>query len=202
MDALLRRHIIDSHRDSLGRHGHSPHALFWSSREVQEVRFRVLSEIGVESGETLLDVGCGFADLYDWLAGQGRSVAYTGLDLSPDLLVEARRLHPGLPLVCGEVFTLLPQPAFDWVVLSGALNWPMRDGAAYVRQVIRQMFSLCRRGVAFNLLDARHVSGFGRFGLQCFEPQEILAYCRELCEACQLVDGYLENDFTLYMRRS
>jgi len=201
MDESLRRHIIDSHRDSLARHGHSPHALFWSSREVQETRFRMLAGIGIASGDTVLDVGCGFADLYDWLAGQGIQVSYTGLDLSPDLLKEARRRHPALPLVGGEIFALHPEPSFDWVVLSGALNWPMRDGLEYVRRVVRHMFGLCRRGVAFNLLDARHVSGFGRFGLQCFDPDEIVAYCRGINDDCRLVDGYLQNDFTVYLKR-
>jgi len=201
VDDSLRRHIIDSHRDSLQRHGHSPHALFWSSRQVQETRFRVLAEIGIGNGDSLLDVGCGFADLYEWLVGQGKEVAYTGLDLSPDLLGEAHRRHPSLPLLCGEVFSLSSRPAFDWVVLSGALNWPMRDGFDYVRRVVRHMYALCRRGVAFNLLDARHVSGFGRFGLQCFDPDEIADYCRSFSGDCRLVDGYLDNDFTVYLKK-
>jgi len=202
MDESLRRHIIASHRDSLKYHGHSPHALFWSSREVQEARFRALADIGVQGGDSLLDVGCGFADLGDWLAGQGRDVRYCGLDLSPDLVAEARRLHPEMALLCGEVFALTPGPAFDWVLLSGALNWPMRDGFDYVRRVVRHMFSLCRKGVAFNLLDARHTTGFGRFGLQCFDPSEVMDFCRRLSADCRLVDGYLENDFTIWLRRS
>ena len=201
MDDLLRRRIIASYRGNLRHYGHSHEALFWSSKEAQLARFGALAGIGIESGDSLLDVGCGFADLYDWLNGRGIQVNYTGLDLSPDLLAEARRLHPGLPLVCGEPFALAPKANFDWVVLSGTLNWPMPGGIGYVLRVVSHMFALCRKGVAFNLLDDRYRWGFARLELQTFQPQKILDECRRISDDCRLVDDYLDNDFTIYLRR-
>lgn len=197
-----RKRIVDRHRDSLHRFGHSPAALYWSSREVQELRFRELCDIGIAAGDSLLDVGCGFADLKSWVERRRCPVRYTGLDLSPDLLEVATREHPDATLVCGDIFDLQTGSGpYDWVMLSGALNEALDDEGSYAKAVIARMYQLAGKGVAFNLLDARHMSMFS-FGLQRFDPGEMLAYCRALTPHCELRADYLDNDFTIWMRKT
>ena len=194
-----RKRIVDRHRDSLKRHGYHPNALYWSSREIQEIRFRVLVEIGIEFGDSLLDVGCGFADYKSWITGQGRDVSYTGIDLSPDLIRVAQEKHPDAILLCGELSDFdFASASFDWVVLSGALNEQLHDEGAYARHMISSMFDLCRKGVAFNLLDARHLNAHD---LHSFYPEEIINYCSNLSLHVKVIDDYLDNDFTIYMKR-
>ncbi|MDQ6998022.1 MAG: class I SAM-dependent methyltransferase [Mariprofundus sp.] len=194
-----RKRIVDRHRDSLTRYGHHANALYWSSREIQETRFRVLSEIGIETGDSLLDVGCGFADFKSWIEEQGRAVAFTGIDLSPDLIRVAKEKHPDAKLLCGELFDFhFEAQSFDWVILSGAMNEQLHDQGEYARKMIASMFALCGKGLAFNMLDARTLKAHD---LQSVEPQEMLEYCQSLCADVQLRDDYLPNDFTIYMRR-
>jgi SAM-dependent methyltransferase len=198
-----RKRIIDRHRDSLTRHGHSPHALYWSSREIQFARFRVLAEIGIESGDSVLDVGCGFGDLYGWLKRQDIDTDFTGIDLSPDLIARGEQLYPRAHFFSGELFDYPAEAqSVDWVVLSGALNGSLEDEGAYARRVIRQMFVLCRKGVAFNLLNANHPSVNWAHDLQCFDPDEMLAFCSEIAPECSVRTDYLDNDFTIYMYRT
>ncbi len=202
LTAGQRKRIVDRHRDSLTRFGRSPAALYWSSREIQEIRFRILCEIGIAAGDSLLDVGCGFADLKGWIGRWRFPVAYTGIDLSPEILAAAADEQPDAHLVCGDIFDFeAGSESYDWVVLSGSLNEALDDDGRYARAVIARMFALARRGVAFNLLDARHRAMFS-FGLQRFDPDEMLAYCRTLSPHCQLHDDYLDNDFTIWMRRA
>jgi len=200
VNAQQRQRIVAKHRDSLTRHGYHPNALYWSSREIQETRFRVLAEIGIESADSVLDVGCGFGDFKRWSEAQGRAVDFTGIDLSPDLIREALEQHPDARLLCGalEDFNFEPE-SFDWAILSGALNEQLHDDAAYAHEVIASMFALCRNGLAFNLLDAR---SFKAHDLQSHLPQEMLSWCRDICTDCSLRDDYLENDFTVYMRKT
>lgn len=193
-----RKRIVDRHRDSLTRHGYHPNALYWSNRDIQEIRFRVLAEIGIESGDSVLDVGCGFGDFKSWMQEQGRAVNYTGVDLSPDLISVAREKHPHTALFCGELSACnFKSASFDWVVLSGALNEQLHDEGTYAHKMISSMFELCRKGLAFNLLDARQLKAHD---LQSFEPDEIASYCRGLTSNVELADHYLDNDFTIYMR--
>lgn len=201
MDEQQRKRIVDRHRDSLLRYGVGPAALYWSSREIQEIRFSVLSAIGLQSGDTVLDVGCGFGDLASYLKEKGIELAYTGIDLSPDLIAAGRKKDPELKLVEGDIFDFDPLPqSYDFVLLSGALNENLNDDGVYARRVIRRMYQACRRGVALNLLNANHEWTASRWNLQSFKPAEMLAYCRELSAHCELRDDYLDNDFTLYVR--
>ncbi len=195
-----RKRIIDRHRDSLTRHGYSSHALYWSSTEIQEIRFKVLADIGISTGDSVLDVGCGFADFKKWFAIYFGRLDYTGIDLSPDLLREARKRHFDARLFEGDLFDMdFAEQSFDWVILSGALNENLHDDGAYAFRTVTRMYELCSKGAAFNLLDARHLKVHD---LQSHLPETVLSYCRSICEDCQLTDDYLKNDFTIYMRRT
>ncbi len=194
-----RKRIVDRHRDSLTRHGYHPNALYWSSREIQEIRFEVLAGIGITVGGSVLDVGCGFGDFKDWFEKQGRELDYTGIDLSPDLLAEARKRHPDAAFMEGDLFDMgFRQASFDWVVLSGALNEQLHDDSAYAFLVIGQMYRLCRKGMAFNMLDARYLVAHD---LHSQDPAHVLDVCRQLCPDCELHDDYLKNDFTIHMKK-
>jgi len=194
-----RKRIVDRHRDSLIRYGYHPNALYWSNRDIQEIRFQTLADIGIASGDSVLDVGCGFADFKCWLSEQGKAVQFTGIDLSPDLIQVARQRHPDAELLCGELsdFDFAPM-SFDWVLLSGAMNEQLYDEGDYARRQVVAMFQLCRKGCAFNMLDARHIKAHD---LQSVDPRVMFDYCHNMCAHTELHDRYLANDFTIYMCR-
>lgn len=200
LKAQQRQRIIDRHRDALLRHGHSAAALYWSGEAVQQLRFQVLLECAVHQGDSVLDVGCGFGDLYPLLRRMAKQVRYTGIDLSPDLLASARELQPQANFFCGDLFDFDPAPAsYDLVILSGALNEALGDGGEYARTTIRRMYRTCRRATAFNLLDGGNSWIASRSDLQSFHPEEIKAYCQTFCPHVTVRQGYLDNDFTLQL---
>jgi len=202
MDSRQRKQMIKRHQHSLSHFGYSTEALFWESRGVQKIRFKVLAEIGISAGDSLLDVGCGFADFNSWLAGNDLPVDYTGIDLSPDILAKGIDMNPGLELRLGEVFDFDWRPqTFDWVVLSGTLNWNLGDNGDYARRVIKRMFKLCRSGIAFNMLDARNFDAVTLRELVAYDPKDMLSFCKEIAPDCKLRSDYMANDFTIYMRR-
>ena len=202
MRSQTRQRLVALHRTSFQRFGYTPDSLFWSSRGIQKTRFRVLAGIGVRKGDSLLDVGCGFADLAGWLKGNDLTVDYHGIDISPEILGQAARLNPDLSLRCGDLFDFDFQPgSFDWAVLSGTLNWDLHDGGDYARRLIARMFALCRSGVALNMLDARRINPAMLGDLIAYEPEQMLAHCRTIAPDSTLRDDYLDNDFTIYMRR-
>ncbi len=209
-----KQRIILSQRDAFKRNGYHPHALFWSSREVQEVRFKIIADIGIGANanangrDSILDVGCGFGDFAAYLERQNISTSYTGIDISADLLAEGRRQYPDLKLLQADLFEFDPKPqSFDYVTLSGTLNRKFmgNNGAQsakdYSLEVIKRMFASCKKGIAFNLLDARHQWTADRWDLQSFYPDEILQVIKQLTRNYRLIDTYLENDFTIHAWR-
>ncbi|MDX8398240.1 MAG: class I SAM-dependent methyltransferase [Mariprofundaceae bacterium] len=199
MNEKQRQRIVDKHRDSLTRHGYHPNALYWSGTDIQQLRFKVLAQIGIVAKDSVLDVGCGFGDFKGWSELNQCPLTYTGIDLSPDLLGQAQSRHEDAEFFSGDLFDMdFEDQSFDWVILSGALNEQLHDDSAYARSVIKRMYALSRKGIAFNLLDARFLKAHD---LHTQIPQDILDDCQQLCPACELKDDYLKNDFTIYMRK-
>lgn len=61
IDIYLKRY-----NDRLDKFGYAPESLGWGGgKERQYLRFKILSEIGLQVGDSILDVGCGFADMYE-----------------------------------------------------------------------------------------------------------------------------------------
>lgn len=206
--------IQTRHKVSIERHGYEPQALFWSNREIQHIRFKKLMEIlpslEVLSAKqwSLLDVGCGFADLYDFLQDLDYAPNYSGLDISQDMVNAANAMHKHIEVNQGELVDFnYSENQFDYVFLSGALNEVVetelegnaQQQGAYAKSVIFEMYRICKQGVAFNLLDKRHSWVASRTDLQAFTPVEIVGFCKGFASQVRLVEGYLENDFTVHL---
>ncbi len=67
--------------------------------------------------------------------------------------------------------------------------------------MISRMFEYCRKGLAFNVLDARNKMIESCSDLQSFHPDEIVSFCGELTENCKFRDDYQDNDFSMYLYR-
>lgn len=211
-----RLRIQTRHKVSVDRYGCQPKALYWSNRDVQQVRFQILTEILPRAtllksrSWSLLDVGCGFADFFGFLNQQDYFPKYTGIDVSPDVVRAAKIQQPEVKIKQGELSDFnFRQGKFDYVMLCGALNEVVEtevEGTAeqqgeYAKSVIYAMYQLCKKGVAFNLLDKRNQWVQSRFDLQSFEPLEIMEYCQSFANEVELIEGYLDNDFTIYLRK-
>jgi SAM-dependent methyltransferase len=215
LTAKQRLRIQIRHQRAIQEYGYQPQALFWSSRDIQRIRFAQLISIFADGPShqtdqawSVLDVGCGFGDLKAYLTEQGLSVDYQGIDISPDMVESARYQYPGIAVQCADIFDLAPAPeSYDFVLLSGALNEVVENAVEgteqhsgrYAKAVIRALYEACRHGVAFNLLDAREDWTRNRPDLQSFLPEHIVAYCQTFAHSVSWQDGYLDNDFTVYL---
>ena len=224
---MSRREHIHRHytpRVHPDRPGHE--ILDWASAEAQEARFsvlgRVLRELSAPVSSpssqftthnsqptphnpppanrtplTLLDAGCGLAELRQWLIRQGLSVRYTGCDLTPAVLHEARRRQPGADLLLADLFHAAPFPprAFDVTFSSGLFNLELGNNEAFLDEALPILARLTRRRLVVNLL---HVRTEQKYPLcHYFDPDDIRRRFAGLGRGLDVIDDYLPNDFTL-----
>jgi len=193
---------VEIFSDSLRRHGQDFRALNWGSREGQENRFRVLCEIGLADGDSLLDVGCGLGDLYVYLSERGVAAGYSGLDITPDMVAAASRRFPAVTFRCGSLLDGFDAPAggFDYVFASGIFYLREEQPFEHLQASVARMFAFARKGVAFNCLSAWNGTDDG--GSEYREdPLRCLAFCRELTPWVVLRHDYHPGDFTVYLRK-
>lgn len=190
--------IIARYDERLQRLGSGFAALNSGTEERRAMRFQVLADIGIRSGDSVLDLGCGFGDLHAWLAGRGLDVAYTGYDINPTLVAAARERHPGARF---EVKDVLEEdfPSFDWIVSTSCFNLRMADDGNY--PFIERLLTVCHahatRGVAVDFLtsyvDFPTAEGFH------YEPERLFAMAKRLTKRVTLRHDYPLFEFAVYL---
>ena len=189
---------IDVHsfyRDCLEKHGETAEGLHFQCADTQIARFRVLREYLPEdlTRLSLVDVGCGFGDLYHYLEQQGGAPGrYIGLDLH-EHMVEVARRRTGCDILQGDVLHD-PLPTADWYVSSGALNTLTKDET---RLFIERCWAAASRGFVFNLLRGQDWSEIFNYR----QPHEVESWAAELGAQVTIADGYLHEDFTVALTR-
>lgn len=179
----------------------SVQALGWTEEAGQQRRFAALCEIGEIAESSVLDVGCGYGDLKDFLDRRYCGFDYVGIDQMADFVLEAQRRHGQRPncYFCIADATTEELPVVDFVLASGLLSYRCEQADHY-RDMIARLYASARRGLAFNMLDARKFPVHPL--LVGHDRDEVLGWCREMCDEVQVVDGYLDDDFTVLMRRA
>lgn len=94
----------------------------WLAGANKYKRFFADKYIRYEGGQKILDIGCGPADMLEFLP---RNTEYTGIDSSPDYIAKAKIRYPGVKLICGDITNplfYLEDCSFDTVFLIGVLH--------------------------------------------------------------------------------
>jgi SAM-dependent methyltransferase len=193
-----RAEVSHFFNESLRQYGYDPRSLGWTPG-TQEARFRVLTAIGDLEGCSVLDVGCGFGDLYEFLCRNGVDVDYTGVDLCPDFVEIARRRHPEAKFVVADFEDAMIGGQFDWAFESGVFNYKVTDHETFVRRMIRKMFQTATRGIAIDFLNRR--GGILSAGLYHPDPADIYALCHKLSPRLTLRCDYKPTEFCIYLYR-
>lgn len=185
---------INYYKSLLEKYKDGPKAVSWGSKESQELRFKVLSEIGDLYGKSILDVGCGLGDLYGYLLNSPIET-YVGYDIVPEMIFAARKKYPNAKFV--DVF---PEEKFDYVFESGIFNLPDPDWGIFTEIMIKKMFSQCKIGIGINFLSS--LSPKKDKDSQYADPLEILRFVSEITNKFSLRHDYKQNDFCVYAFRN
>lgn len=114
------------------QHGYTAHTLIYSDPSLHRdklIQYSTLLSLHVPPGATLLDVGCGFGALVPYLP----PVSYTGIDIVPEFINEARRRYPSQDFRLTDLSALPTTETYSWVVVLGVTG-SVPDPAAIVSQ--------------------------------------------------------------------
>lgn len=199
MNPRDKERTIRRFEDQLKQFGRSSEAMGWRDKEQQELRFSVLAGIGDLHSKKVLDVGCGFGDLYAYLLREGIRVDYTGYDISTKIVEEAREQFPDLSFQIKDILTDPIEDRFDYVFSSGIFNWRMSDNMAFVKKMMGKMFELSNCGIAVNMMT-NYVDYREEHLFYC-SPEEILKFAKRLSRFVVLRHDYPLYEFTIYVYR-
>jgi 2-polyprenyl-3-methyl-5-hydroxy-6-metoxy-1,4-benzoquinol methylase len=212
---MSKKKQIDYFEGLLDKYGNDHRALDWNSPESQRLRCKILKEILIygkkASNISVLDVGCGFGDLYGFLKQEKlldrHKIRYTGFDISSKIIGVAKEKYPGAHFEQRDILESRSLDKYDYVFCSGVFNIRTTDiehHKDYVFTMLERMYGLVNCGVAINFLSEGRLPAADPEGLNVgryfyFEPEEIVAYCRLLTSNYILRHDYHPGDFTVYL---
>jgi len=188
--------------------GATPKGVDYNGPEAQRNRFEQLVKIIDPSRSfTVLDYGCGYGAMFDFLYKKGWDFEYYGVDLIEDMVLAGRETHKDYPAAhftsdAGEV------PMVDYLVAGSIFNIkldePYEAWQDFVLQTLIGMNSLCSKGFAFNNLtsysDADRIAQ--RPDLFFGDPLFFFDYCkRHFSKDVALLHDYGLYDFTILVRK-
>lgn len=178
------------------KYGLTPQGVNWSSKESQEVRFEVITEILGEDikNSEIIDAGCGFGELYAyWVNKKIYPKEYMGLDCVQNSVDIARKRFPKLSFTCRDILKD-ELPLADWYVASGSLNiLSSFDTWLFLEKILENS----KKGIVFNILQGYVKSE--NFNYQSKEDIKEFAKLKNLDYF--IIDGYLKNDMTIRMMK-
>ena len=192
--------------ESILEFGDSPKGANWNSNTAQEARFDQLIKVcDPENPFSIIDYGCGYGALADYLVKKGLQADYFGFDIVEKMIESARKHHAGKPK--RTFFTNASElPVCDYVIQSGIFNYradvSIEDWTEYVVEILTQFNSLSRKGFSSNFLtkysDADRMQGH----LYYADPLYIFDYCKHhFSKDVALLHDYHLYDFTIIVRK-
>ena len=198
--AICRKH----YEDTLGKYGDTPQGVNWADAESQFLRFQILSEVDDLNRKKIHDVGCGLAHFADFLARKGTNCEYVGSDISPLMIEKAKRRLPHAQLHVADILDDVTQDwmTADYLFASGVFyvkgTNPRSTWRQFVEEMLIRMFSLTKKGIAFNMLTA-HVD-YEESNLFYLSPAKALDWCvRNLGRHVVLRHDYPLWEYTMYV---
>lgn len=194
--------------EKLREFGATPKGVDYNGPDAQERRFVQLVKIFDPSQPfSVIDYGCGYGALFDYLNKTGWRFEYYGTDLIEDMVQAGRESHKAHP---NAHFTTHVDevPAADYLIAGAIFNIkldePYEVWQEFVTRTLSHMNSLCTKGFSFNMLT--HYSDSERMAqrpdLFFGDPLFFFDYCkRNFSRNVALLHDYDLYDFTILVRK-
>ncbi len=190
--------IIQRYNKRLEKHGGTIDTMASGTKERRNIRFKILKEVGIKDGDSILDLGCGFGDFTDYLDRNNLDVEYTGYDINPSLIEVAREKYPTRNF---EVKDVLSEdfPTFDFIVSSSCFNLPLRHQNNYdfIEDILKTCYAHAVKGVSVDFLssfvDFKSEEGFH------YDPSNVFNIAKSITKRVQLRHDYPLFEFNIYL---
>ncbi len=137
-------------------YGKDVRSLGWSKHS-QELRFETLKQMVEIRDKSLLDIGCGFADLFTYLKKANLLPSkYVGIEpFEPFYKISEQNLKDDLTasVFCCEIENFSSEKNFDVVVAIGICNLKIQDNYQYLFDLIDRMILLSKDLVFVSVLS-------------------------------------------------
>jgi len=199
MKSSRSKKILQYYDELFEQYGYSPQSVGWGNREGRQgLRFDVLCQIGDLKNSSVLDLGCGFGDLYGYLKHKKIPINYLGVDINPNLINIGKKIYPYAKFQVRDIEIKKFKQKFDWIIASGITS--NSSTFSDIKKLLSEMFHICKKGVAINFVS--DLVDYKKKSLCYFSPEKILLISKGLSNRFYLRHDYMPFEFTLYLYKN
>jgi 2-polyprenyl-3-methyl-5-hydroxy-6-metoxy-1,4-benzoquinol methylase len=199
VEKKISKKIHDYYQNLFDEFGLSPRSVGWGSKEgKQTARFQALCNIDNLSNSSILDIGCGFGDLYGFLKYRKFQTDYYGIDINENIISMGKKIYPRAHLECRDFEIKKFNTKFDWVLSSGITS----HGSTYshLTSIMKEMFKICKKGFAMNFVSDN--VDYKNNNLFYSSPEKIISIVKSLSDRFTLRHDYMPYEFTVYVYKN
>jgi|LakMenEpi03Aug12_release.lakeMendotaPanAssembly.Ray.scaffolds.fasta_scaffold216612_3 cyclopropane fatty-acyl-phospholipid synthase-like methyltransferase len=188
-------------------YGKDSRSLGWS-KSSQLIRFEKLGQLSNIKGRTVLDIGCGFADLYDYLKVSNLHPSrYLGIEpFLPFYEISKKNLESEkeaavLPCAIEEFSSTV---TFDVVVAIGICNLIVRDNYFVLFSLIDKMLILANDSIFVSILSdsaSAEIQKKGAHATFFYSKEIIFSRLETLGYTYNIHEGYLPHDMFIEIKK-
>ena len=194
-----KKETIERYNERLKKYGYDPKTLGWLKGK-QDIRFYILTEIGIRNNDSILDVGCGFGDLFGFFNKKKMDIKYTGVDINPNLIDIGKKVYPSANFSVMDFEQEDIAKKFDWVLASGIFNFKLENNDEFIKNMLKKMFDISKKGVAVDFMSS--YVDFQNEGAHHTKPEEVFSYSKTLSKRIVLRNDYFPFEFCLYLYKN
>lgn len=190
----ISKSMIERYSNRYNQMGYDVKTLGWGSREQQEYRFRqAIDSINFNQSKSILDIGCGFGDLFALLIADKKPVSkFTGWDINPDLIGEANKIWKSSDIK--NEFSVVnlanhnsEKTVADIGFMFGVLNLNLKDkydNYAYSKMFIENAFSAVKEVLVVDFLSTSLTSDY---------PKEDFVFYHDPIKMLEIAFSFTQN---------
>ena len=200
----IEKEVKAYYDEKINTFGPTPQGVDWNSVESQELRFDILAKvINNNKHFSVLDYGCGFGSMFEFLSKKYTNFDYVGFDLS-DKMIDA-----GKQKFINKNVTFTNEKhteKADYVIASGIFNIKLEntdeDWMRYLEKTLKEIDALSKKGFSFNILTSYSDLSYMKDYLFYADPSYIFDFCkRNFSRNVALLHDYDLYEFTVIVRK-
>lgn len=205
-ESEIRKEVANYYTEKVKTHGTSPQGVDWNGKESQFLRFEQLCKLIPKNNcaFTILDYGCGYGALVEYLNEEFSDFSYIGFDISEEMIKQANKtyLYDHVSFI-GDREKLVP---CDYVVASGVFNVKLNtsdfEWEQYIIHSIQELNRLSIEGFAFNMLTIYSDKEYMKEYLYYADPCQFFDFCKKnFSRNVALLHDYNLYEFTIIVKK-
>ena len=198
----------DYFNEKIETYGATPQGVDYNGPAAQQVRFEQLVKvINPSTPFTVIDYGCGYGALFDFLQNKRLAFEYCGFDMLEKMVIAGREAHRGVSNASFQHMEDELVPA-DYLIASSIFNNKFEatesEWQEMVLRTLQRMNPLCTKGFSFDMLTKYSDPDRMALRLDLFfaDPLIMFDFCkRNFSRNVALLHDYGLYDFTILVRK-